>query len=166
MDRIMSVPELVEAWRGPVSLAVYITNPNEWVGLNLLVNHYRKCHPLFRDYVSIHLAIPVQIENTWTADLQQLEDEEEAEKFVTSFTNLPCTTSDKVLQHMIKKIQANEDSKLLMENYPQNHMRNIAEKACGTEWTFSTDIDIIPRPDSATLLQDFILTDYVQECQQ
>jgi hypothetical protein len=37
---------------------MFIVSRNEWIGLNLLVNFYRKCNPSFRDYVSIHVVVP------------------------------------------------------------------------------------------------------------
>ncbi len=48
------------------------------------------------------------------------------------------------------------------EFYPQNHMRNIGRKGCGTHWTYSADVDIIPVSGMADKLQHFYTEQKVQ----
>jgi len=50
--------ETIGNWQGPISLAVFVTSFEEWRGLNLFVKFYRRCNPLFKKFVSIHVAIP------------------------------------------------------------------------------------------------------------
>jgi N-acetyllactosaminide beta-1,3-N-acetylglucosaminyltransferase len=158
LDRLYWLPQLVESWRGPVSLAVFIASPQEWIGLNVIINHFRKCYPIFANFVSVHLAIPFQVED-WTDDFHGLKED------IQNFEFYPCREEpENIVQQVVKRFQVNEEAKKMMENYPQNHMRNLARNGCGSEYTFSTDIDIIPRQDSATLLQDFINTDYAKNC--
>ncbi|ODN01168.1 Beta-1,4-glucuronyltransferase 1 [Orchesella cincta] len=153
LDRIKHIPELLKTWRGPVSLAVYITNEEEWLMLNLYIRFLERCYPSFGNQVSIHLAVPSSLDQfcfkegvleKWEANQATIENKYQCHE-VHDFMNL-----------LISTFPITEKAKLaLKEVYPQNHMRNIARKGCATDWTFSTDIDIIPSEGLAENLQEF-----------
>lgn len=166
MDRLHWIYELIQNWNGPISLAVFVTSPKEWMGLNLVVHHFKKCSEPFRDFVSIHVAVPTEIGN-WTLKWEELQfstDSEDIEHFVSNFTNTSCQIAPKQVVASVNEIfTANET---LMISYPQNILRNIAKNACGLGYVFPTDIDIIPRPNSARLLSNFVSTEEAQSCEK
>ena len=50
--------------------------------------------------------------------------------------------------------------------YPQNLLRNVARKNCGTEWVFLTDVDIIPIPNLAPDLAVFLRSPQAKNCKK
>jgi hypothetical protein len=162
IDRIYWIPELVTNWNGPLSLAVFVTSFEEWIGLNLIVHHFTQCYQLFRNFVSIHVAIPTKVKN-WS--VLSKNNNESMTQFIQNFVNNnSCNTKPKIVVTQILEIfPANKE---LLINYPQNHLRNIAKLACGGSypWVFSGDVDIIPAINSAARLQDFLTTQEAQSC--
>ncbi|CAL8072141.1 unnamed protein product [Orchesella dallaii] len=152
LDRIKYLPQLLSTWRGPVSLAVYITNEEEWLMLNVYTRFLERCYPSFRDQVSIHLAVPSSLDqfcfkenvlDTW-------------EKNRTVIENKECHEATDLMQLLTSTFPITGSAKLaLKEVYPQNHMRNLARKGCTSDWTYSTDVDLIPSEGLAENLQEF-----------
>jgi hypothetical protein len=127
MDRIHWIPEVVNNWQGPISLAVFIAAPDEWIGLNLLVNFYRKCNPLFRDYVSIHVVVPSAVD---TFDSYgDANANNEAAAFLELYHHIDkCELIQNFTKATVERFKAGVEAKDVMAYYPQNHMRNIARK--------------------------------------
>lgn len=67
-----------------------------------------------------------------------------------------CPEAKIYLKYLLETFAPKDKRKLkAKEVYPQNHMRNIGRKGCGTQWTFSADVDIIPRDGMVDMLQHF-----------
>ncbi|ODN01158.1 Beta-1,4-glucuronyltransferase 1 [Orchesella cincta] len=154
LDRIYWLPQVLEKWRGPLSLAVHITSEEEWLVLNLYTRFLERCFPAFRDQVSVHLALPASL-GPFCFDEDKI-----VAWNITNFEEVEfqnqCHEPKEYMQFLMDAFPTTHKDKLaLKEVYPQNHMRNIARKACGTDWTYSTDVDIIPRDGMAEMLQAF-----------
>lgn len=147
-----------EKWLGPISLAVYVAHPEELTVLHLFIAYMRKCSALFNQTVSIHLAVPMHgftpppSPSSFTNDTTS-----QPPSFDFSpYDDFPCGQPHQFIALVIKNVIPDGIDKASL--YPQNHMRNIARKTCGTPWVFMTDVDIIPRPNSSFLLQEFYET--------
>jgi hypothetical protein len=126
MDRIHWIREVVDYWQGPISLAVYVTSPREWIGLNILVEFYRKCNPFFRELVSIHVAIPVAANSLNFSDGYDYR--REAEDFLKINKKVArCSTVKEFTDVTVQRWNAGQESSDLKIYYPQNQMRNIAK---------------------------------------
>jgi hypothetical protein len=128
MDRVLWLPQVASNWQGPISLAVYVTSLKEWIGMNILFDFYRKCNPLFRDFVSIHVAIPIKAQ-----DMSFIPDnslfEREVDDFLMSNKDISgCNSTEKFTEAVIERFKTHENENEVMLYYPQNHMRNIAKK--------------------------------------
>ncbi|CAG7785536.1 unnamed protein product [Allacma fusca] len=146
IDRIASIGEVSEKWLGPISLAVYIRTSDEWIILNLFNIYMQRCSALFTQTVSIHVAVPVNYE--------PMNSPNDSSRFEFSpWYDHPCGQPSEFLSLLMKKLLPDGIDQGAL--YPQNHMRNIARKTCTTSWVFMTDVDIIPRPNSSLLLQEF-----------
>jgi hypothetical protein len=127
MDRIYWITEVADNWQGPVSLAIYITSPEEWIGLNVLVHFYKKCFAAFRDFVSIHVVIPIDAKFNFSDDSNY---SETAKEFIElNEDNASCDSikqyTEVTLWHFMPQIKERDNKMMLF--YPQNHMRNVAK---------------------------------------
>ncbi|XP_037781974.1 beta-1,4-glucuronyltransferase 1-like [Penaeus monodon] len=50
--------------------------------------------------------------------------------------------------------------------YPQNVLRNVARKTCGTEWVFLVDVDIVPIPGLSYTLSSFLTSTPALKCKK
>lgn len=136
---------------------MYIRSSEEWLIFHLYLCYLSRCHPQFNNQVSIHIAVPDQVGvlnvdetllRQWNYTWDQVE---EAHR-----TGLICPSNKFYLDYLMRKFPTLSKWKLkLKEVYPQNVMRNIARKACPTQWTYSADIDLIPSNGMADKLQEF-----------
>lgn len=121
----------------------------------MFMDYLTNCHSSFESQVVIHLAVP--------ANLTTLKiDEKILRQFNSSkFTEVwkmkeKCPEAKSYMIYLLSSFPTTDIRKLAYkEVYPQNHMRNIARKGCGTHWTYSADVDILPRDGMADMLQQF-----------
>lgn len=121
MDFIWSIVEVAEKWQGPISLAVYITTSAEYQILNAFISYMSMCSDIFRDTVSVHMAVPI--------DLTVIENENDRiflQLLVKDLAMDYCQKPMDVMDILIGSLLPDgRDSRIV---YPQNHMRNIARK--------------------------------------
>lgn len=159
LERLYWLPQLLEHWSGPLSLALHLTSVEEWLIFNLFNCYLSRCHPSYKERVALHLSFPSK-GTQHERNLQLNEDilsgwkVNSLEEVV--WENGSCPDAKKYLNLLIKTFPIMDPEKLAMkEVYPQNHLRNIARKGCSVPWTLSTDIDIIPSEGMADMLQKF-----------
>ncbi len=146
---------MLEKWTGPLSVAVHLTSAEEWLILNLYTCYLSRCHASFQNQVSLHLAVPSGV------SALKVEDDMLKQWNITNLEQVrilgeACPEAKGYLNYLLESFPTLDKEKLrYKEVYPQNHMRNIARKGCGTQWTYSADIDIIPRNGMADMLQEF-----------
>jgi len=117
IDRIASIGEVSEKWLGPISLAVYVRNEEEFGILTVFVAYMKRCNVLFSQTVSIHLVVPINFEAP-----NFLNETSFWESF--SDNDHPCGQPHEFMITLMKKMVFLDADSL----YPQNHMRNIARK--------------------------------------
>lgn len=129
--------------------------------------HLSHCHVTFRSQVSVHVAVPTNITSTLTISKKML-----AKWNITDFESIyevskSCPSAKSYLKFLLNTFPTLDKEHLkLKEVYPQSHMRNIARKACGGSWTYSADVDIIPRDGMADMLQEFYEKEKQSTCKK
>lgn len=121
----------------------------------MYTSYLTKCYPAFLNQVAIHLAVPaslavLKVDDGLLSQWEGITLKEILEKGET------CPEAKGYLKYLLDTLPTKDKGKLkYKEVYPQNHMRNIGRKGCGTHWTYSADVDIIPRDGMADMLQKF-----------
>lgn len=138
-SRLYYIEDLLNAYHGPVSLALFTLSKDipELIRVLMLL---RKCLPLFRNYVRVHLVYPLAPDSLSvrmpTIDLH----------------NLTCST----LRHQLVALRKHkEEHKTYGDGvqYPGNLLRNVARKNAPSSYVLVLDIDLIP---SKSLRSDFL----------
>ncbi len=125
------------------------------------MSYLTKCHSTVKRQVAIHLALPSNL-TTLNIDADILNQWESIRSIWTS--GLTCPEAKQHLKYLLETFPTKDKAKLAYkEIYPQNHMRNIGRKGCATQWTYSADVDIIPRDGMADMLQQFYNEQKIQE---
>lgn len=145
LERIHSLVSVATHWTGPISLAVFVAGDDELYLLQLYLSYLQNCFASIRDSITIHLAYPIK----------------RAPKLVRKFlksdyTNFACDQPEITLKKLMK-FRTTETIRWRLKNpYPQNHLRNLARKACQNNFIFLTDIDIIPSINFTQNLDKFL----------
>jgi hypothetical protein len=130
------MPEVVGKWAGPISLAILVKDPAEWMSLNVLIASYRECFEDFRNFVSIHVVIPMDEDKGGRLVYSKHSDYEAMVKGYMKEVGLKkknrvCSWNEeyivKLIEYFVSK-DASLGSDEEMLYYPQNQMRNIARK--------------------------------------
>lgn len=140
-SRLYYIEHLINAYHGPVSLSVFALSKDipELIRVLLLL---RKCLPLFRNYVKVHLVYPLSSDSL-SIHMPHID-----------YHNLTCQT----LSHQLAALRKHkEEHKLYGEGngvqYPVNLLRNVARKNADSSYILVLDIDLIP---SRSLRKDFL----------
>ncbi|XP_040563464.1 beta-1,4-glucuronyltransferase 1 [Lepeophtheirus salmonis] len=141
VDRLGDLADLIQTWRGPLSLALFIPDIEYILVVSVLNQHFLKCYPIFQKSASIHFAYPSE----YPPSNGTLEMRENISKLIR---NASCTPSD--TKALMKGILALRPKAMLKWReryaYPQNLLRNLARRSCQTNWTMVSDIDMITTP--------------------
>ncbi|CAG0887659.1 unnamed protein product [Darwinula stevensoni] len=129
IDHLHRVVPLVQAWQGPVSLAVFVSTQ---VNMNItlkVIACLREEHPQVSQNVTFHLVFPVR-QMAEESDLR-IDDK------------LSC-------QVLVETVSRAEDRAKNFNRpdveYPHNLLRNVGRRATRTEFVFVIDVDLIPSP--------------------
>lgn len=140
-SRLYYIEHLINAYHGPVSLSVFALSKDipELVRVLMLL---RKCLPLFRKHVKVHLVYPLSSDSL-SIQMPSID-----------YHNLTCLT----LSHQLAALRKHkEEHKLYGEGngvqYPVNLLRNVARKNADSSYVLVLDIDLIP---SRSLRKDFL----------
>ncbi|KAI5733099.1 hypothetical protein M8J76_007657 [Diaphorina citri] len=142
IDKLDSLSEVAQHWSGPISLAVYVADDDEFSLLQGFVMFLQRCYDSITSQVALHILVPKSLFLSPTSA---------SINAPYNTDDYPCVVKpDKLIKELLKKHHRPKHHHLLRENwkvktaYPQNHLRNLARKNCQTYYNYLTDIDIIP----------------------
>ena len=126
-----------------MSIAVF--TPGKDFEIFLMIHSYlKKCYPKLNQKVSFHLVVP-RYEKP-VANLQKYQG-----------FDMNCADPDKKILEIIKIGNSGPQDAYL--EFPHNVLRNLARQTCRTDFTFVTDLDMIPVPGMHPRLKEFLRTD-------
>ncbi|ROT66020.1 hypothetical protein C7M84_015996 [Penaeus vannamei] len=141
VDRLFWVARQAEAFGGPVSMAIYASGSDYAVAL-AMVSYLRHCFPAVQENVSFHIMYPrkypPKLSSEYKAPPLSCSDPEEVNRRLTILLRDPKQTG--------------------IKHYPQNHMRNLARRACPCENVLTVDIDMVASPYMNRKLSRFLNT--------
>ncbi|KAK2717950.1 beta-1,4-glucuronyltransferase 1-like isoform X2 [Artemia franciscana] len=150
-DKLHWLPQVVTHWGGLVSLAIYLKDSEEQLFKSYL-NYLYVCHSEIMANVSVHLIKPlVRHGDIYSRVSSYLSSEPPI---------IQCSNPTTVMKAFMKfraKTVANK-------GVPQNHMRNVARKGCGTSYVITSDIDVIPSKNAEGQLETFLKRKESREC--
>lgn len=119
MDRIWSIVEVAEKWQGPISLSVYIATSAEYQILKAFISYMKKCSYIFRDTVSVHMAVPI--------NMTVIENENEAivmERVFKSLSMGSCQLPKAVMDILTKSlIPKGRDTRIVYTKSYEKHCK-------------------------------------------
>ena len=146
LDRLDELTELVTPWSGPVSISVFVPDIELALALKY-IQYLRSCYPAIHRQVSFHLSYPAD-----HPGIQEV-------SFHHQLDSLDCQQPQQVLELLLEE----RDEKMLSWRqsypYPQNLLRNLAKKGCQTNYTYISDIDMVPSPGMDLQLDTFLKKD-------
>lgn len=148
VERLYSLPQVAENWRGPISVALFSAGNEEYTVLRYFVTYMRLCFQNIKANATFHILMPREYDN-----LPQVSSE-----LYNIKTKFNCQHPERTLKALLKLRTAKTLEWRQRNMYPQNHMRNVARKGCQTKYVFLTDVDIIPSLNSVPLLNKFLKT--------
>eukprot|EP00096_Caligus_rogercresseyi_P012496 TRINITY_DN524_c0_g1_i1.p1 TRINITY_DN524_c0_g1~~TRINITY_DN524_c0_g1_i1.p1 ORF type:complete len:453 (+),score=78.30 TRINITY_DN524_c0_g1_i1:95-1453(+) len=150
VDRLSDLVDLIEYWKGPLSLAIFVPDIEYTIVSRLLNEHLLKCYESLERIVSVHLAYPK--DHPPAAGSPELE-----EGISSLLRNVSCSKEDS--KNLIKSLLYLRPKSMLKWRetyaYPQNLLRNMARRSCQTNWTMVSDIDMLTNPDFDMTLNEF-----------
>ena len=152
------LPQLVERWQGPISLALFARNSSQVDASLEFIAQIRRCQELTRQYVSFHLVFPLVESRTPGSKSRR--------KNLKTISVSPSSSSSthrrdpkecQKFRDNIIKSKRQLESNLNYDNhvYPVNLLRNVARKRVMTEFSFVTDIDMLPSAGLRMKFQKF-----------
>jgi len=144
VDRLHQVPDLLNNWDGPASIAVFAPELDMTVATNY-ISFLNSCHPHLANRVVFHFTYPAQhqarlVDLEWLAPLTK------------------CEQPEVVLKELLE-LTRDTKTAVWRENfrYPQNLQRNRAKQGCPTIYTMISDIDMVPGyPSMYRELEEFL----------
>ena len=146
LDRLYELIELVTPWSGPISISVFVPDIELALTLNY-IQYLRSCYPAIQRQVSFHLAYPADHPGTQDLSFQQ------------QLESLDCQQPKQVLELLLERRDEEMMSWRLSYPYPQNLLRNLAKQGCQTNYTYISDIDMVPSPGMDLQLETFLRKD-------
>lgn len=121
------LPDLVDRWKGPISLAVFTTTEDFQVSLRA-IHSYSNCFPELQRLVQFHVVLPIES----MVQIRSLN--------FTHRTNVPCENLNLYIKKHIKR----QNYALTGVAYPNNLLRNVGRLAARTKFVLTVDIDLLP----------------------
>ncbi|XP_046748429.1 beta-1,4-glucuronyltransferase 1 isoform X1 [Diprion similis] len=152
VEKLYSLVQVAHQWTGPISVAVFTPGDESFLVFQRYLAYLRKCYAPIRERVTFSVAIPKDRPVLEQPQVIELAGDEDCLK--------PEATLNAFAVGLSKEL-ANWKNRNV---YPQNHLRNLARKNCQTEYVFLTDVDIIPSPNQANLLDEFLKSSQCEKC--
>ena len=146
LDRLYELIELVTPWSGPVSISVFVPDIELALALKY-IQYLRSCYPAIHRQVSFHLTYPAD-----HPGIQEV-------SFHQQLDSLDCQQPHQVLELLLEERDEEMMSWRPSYPYPQNLLRNLAKKGCQTNYTYISDIDMVPSPGMDLQLESFLMKD-------
>ncbi|KAK3932399.1 Beta-1,4-glucuronyltransferase 1 [Frankliniella fusca] len=177
LERLHSLVQVVHHWTGPVSVALYAAG-DEWPLVQAYVRFLRRCYVPVRDRVTFHAAFPADRMPEPAAAPEQMTE------ILSLEAHLDCFRPEPSLKELIRQRRPETMRWRTRHGYPQNHLRNLARRACQvrdsasppparrrgrlrreeligtlcrqTEFVFLVDVDVVPSLGLAQGLNEFL----------
>lgn len=166
LDRLHWLTEMADHWRGAISISIYLDDEEEAVLFRRVIAHLRCCHPDLLASMAFHIVsasvaqTPPSSSTSFSSSFPQA-DSEEPSLYITS----NCTGPSSSLKWLLKGRPAlSAKWATPWRLYPQNLMRNVARKACPSQYVFLLDIDVIPSFNMAENVARFLDRPAVAHC--
>lgn len=183
LDRLHWLGQTADHWRGAISVAVYLADEEEAAIFQRVLSHLGRCHPELLSYVAFHTVSSASItavmsrsttaSSTSSSSSASMGDESatrRGESLAGNCTGGPSSSLD-WLKRMRTSTSGSSSSSSLSAKwatasrpYPQNLMRNVARKACPSQYVFLVDVDVIPSFNMAESLAAFLDSPAVAHC--
>ncbi|XP_042877308.1 beta-1,4-glucuronyltransferase 1-like [Penaeus japonicus] len=141
VDRIFWMARQAENFGGPVSVAIY-TPASDYAVATAMVSYMKRCFPAVEEYVSFHVMYPRKYPPKLSGEYDTLP--------------LDCSDPEGVNRRLLVNLRDQNQS--VIKHYPQNHMRNLARRACPCENVLTVDIDMVAAPNMNRMLSSFLNT--------
>ncbi|XP_004534744.1 beta-1,4-glucuronyltransferase 1 [Ceratitis capitata] len=143
VERLYSLTQVAYQWKGPISTAVFIAGDEEFLIFQYFVTYLRLCFTFIRDNVTFHIAVPNK--------------KKPIHRYIPNLLkSFDCKYPEQTLRRLLKIRNPDTLRWRLKNEYPQNHLRNLARKGCQNKYVFLTDIDIIPSSNMVSQLNNFL----------
>lgn len=149
LDRLVSLAEAADHWRGAVSVAVYC-DADEARVLERVVHHLRRCHAELLSYVALHVVSAAPPPGS--DPLAAWADAFSGAGGPTANCSEPPEALAWLSRHRPPLSAKWESGRA----YPQNLMRNVARKGCPAEFVMLLDVDVIPSRRMARQVARFL----------
>ncbi|KAK8767138.1 hypothetical protein V5799_006072 [Amblyomma americanum] len=150
LDRLHTLVELAQLWNGPLSLAVFVANAEQYHALRAYLALVRSCSESVRANVRVGLVYPMGVNVTRRAAWPRMPGPP------SSTYSCPAHASLLRTLHSSGRARVVRGSARQML-YPQNHLRNVARDGCSPQrHFFVVDIDVMPKPGLWDELSDFL----------
>ncbi|GAB6027950.1 hypothetical protein CHUAL_002177 [Chamberlinius hualienensis] len=149
VENLFRLVEISQSWLGLVSVSVFVPGEDYNIA-QFYIQLLNDCFESIRMNVSFHFVYPVD---------KPPDEMPGFERWIISCSKWKTIMKD-LLSYRSREM-LNWREQLL---YPQNHMRNVARKACYTPYVFVTDIELIPKFSLATELDTFLLNKPCTRC--
>lgn len=149
------LPNMVNSWRGPISVSIFTSNPTKvW----LLMKLFRKCSMKIRYFVDFHVVVPF-----FGLKYTKIDDLRHAEPNILNLLqhldvkfhkNMVCYNLD-ALMDSFHDIEKNYELNDFLE-YPNNMLRNVAWENSKTNFVTNIDIDLLTSDGAHEMLKSFL----------
>lgn len=152
VDRLFWLTQQARYWTAPMSVAVF-TPDVEYAIAQAYLTYLVTCFPFIGEKATFHFTYP---QDHLPKDLPIVIDN------LDTKCDQPLAVLKELLKHRNNKMMAWRERM----PYPQNILRNVARKNCGTEWVLLADVDIVPIPELAAGLNDFLNSPVANKCKK
>ncbi|XP_068230454.1 beta-1,4-glucuronyltransferase 1-like [Palaemon carinicauda] len=125
-----------QGWKGPMSVAVFTPGTDYYVAVTMIY-YLRKCFPSLGLSTNFHIMYPKERPPRFSS--QTVADQD-----------LRCDDPEGV-NNVLLQLRSEPP----LHVYPQNHNRNLAKKNCATDYSMTTDIDMITPPSMSENMTKF-----------
>lgn len=155
LDRLISLPEATDHWRGAVSVAVYV-DADEVRVFERVVRHLRRCHADLVSNMAFHIVSAArQSVSSGTSPLSGWTSADASDESGNNAT-INCTDPSEALGWLLRERPSLSAKWESGRAYPQNLMRNVARKGCPGQYVMLLDVDVIPSYDMADQVAKFL----------
>ena len=134
VNKIHNILWMLASWSGPISVAVYTPQQDVYI-IGAVLNLFDKCLPELKSRVRFHMMHPIG---------NQTQTEDETQIYINKIRDIKCSHSYQELFNNLENIFSEPRT---YEQLPQNHLRNLAQLSCNSDYKLVVDIDMIPVPN-------------------
>ena len=143
MSNLAYLPLLFRNWDGPVSLALYVDTLDDYT---LILKAFAICNLSVINRIVFHVVRP--IERSSLNDVHFMQDIE-----LTSLFDDPISFCYK-FEVLLLDLKLKKQNYHLISSYPNNLLRNVANRGINTDYVLHLDIDMLPSKDLSRMFDN------------